>query len=664
MTFDARGFAVMRMYLGLVVFVVLCRRFPSRYLYMSGDGLLPSAIDSYSGVRPPPSFVSHLATHEQVDAFFAIGFVVALLFVVGLFTRVMSVALWLVVLSLTNRTYVLIAGGEILIGLITLYAMFAPLAMRFSLDALRRRGGDAPRVRTVVSGTGLVFLAQWAIIYAVTSTAKHGDSWLEGHALSESVRTAYVASSFGSRFVDMPEGVDNFLTWSGLALELTLPFLLLSPFRTRVTRPVAAGLIFLLHFGILLLFDIGIFSYAMWVIVPLLVPSAVYDALEARMTNRPPSVAHHVGGRAVRIARATLVTLVIVGFAEYGAHRASTVGLAYARPAPYAALTRWLSFQQAWGMFAPTAPRLTDALVVAAITAEGEVVDPLQTALSGDVGVRTTVPAHLGPTHLDAMYQHRTQSFDPIERSRLTGLVRLIMRHPETTGRTGDRISRYRITRLFAPTRASLRRDPVPEARRHARALIGEAFSARAPIARVRGHFIHHPERALDGAIARRGTIGSSPLGAIFDSRCGALVFALERPTPVRTIVFSASTAATYHVFAGGRRPLEVLSSETEGHFRTHVLDVPGTTLDAIRVEAVAGPGLAAVSELMVFARPVPGLRERAAREVATDEPIVGLPDVPHYEPLIFGPAVGSVCAGGHRVIPPLRAAETAVPPF
>lgn len=665
MTFDARGFAVMRIYLGLVVFGELCRRFPSRYLYMSGDGLLPSAIESYSGTRAPPSLVSNLATHAEVDAFFAVGFVVTLLFALGLFTRVMGVALWLVVLSFVNRTYALVTGGEILIGLITLYATFAPLGTRFSLDALRRPSGDAPPVRTLVSGTGLVFVIQWAIIYGVTSIAKHGDSWLEGHALSESVRCAYVVSAFGARFVDMPERVDNFLTWSGLALEFSLPFLLLSPFRTRDTRALAAGLIFLLHFGILILFDIGIFSFAMWVIIPLLIPSAVYDALEARMTGRAPRPAHHVGGRALRVARAMLVTLVILGFAEFGVFRASTFGfVAYSRPALYGELARWLSFQQAWVMFAPNAPRLTDTVVVAAITEAGEVVDPLRRALSGDAGVHTTVPPHLGPTHLDAIYLHRTQSFDPIERSRLDGLVRLIMRHPEATGRPEDRIVRYRITRLFAPTRAALRRDPGPEARRHARALIGDASFARARIARVRGHFIHHPERAADDAIARRGTIGSSPLGAIFDSRCGALVFALEAPTTVHTIVFSASTAATYHIFVGGRRPLEVPSTQTEGHFRTHVLSVPGTTLDTIRVEAVAGPGLAAVSELMVFSRPVPGLRERASREVATDEPIVGLPEVPHYEPLIFGPAVGSVCAGGNREVPPLFAAETAVPAF
>ena len=38
-----------------------------------------------------------------------------------------------------------------------------------------------------------------------------------------------------------------------------------------------------------------------------------------------------------------------------------------------------------------------------------------------------------------------------------------------------------------------------------------------------------------------------------------------------------------------------------------------------------------------------------------------GLPAEPHYEPLIFGPAVGTYCAGALTEIPTMLAADTAL---
>lgn len=661
-TFDARGFAVFRIYLGVVIFGELLRRFPTRYLLFAGDGLFPPPLPNFETPRTHPTLLAFDASHLEVDLFFGFGLVVAALLMLGIATRVVAVLVWLVVVSMVNRTRPVMTGGEMLLLTTTLYAMFAPLAARWSLDARRAHAKGEPVARTLTSGTGFVFVLQWAIMYAVAGLSKNGPSWHEGHAISEALRTCYVAEPLGAALTLSPF-MDRALTWSSIVAELALPFLLLSPFRRKHALALAALVIFGLHLGIAVLMRVGVFSYAVWVILPLLAPSELYDAIETRLARRPVSLAHARSPRPVAALRVVFVLLALGSFIEYGTFRLSiaTRGF-YVRSEHLDALLKPFGITQHWTMFAPNPPRTSDVLVVSARTVDGRDVDPLRHAWSGVDAVRHAVPGYIDPNHIAGVYLSRSYPFDPLERSRLDGLTRLVRTHHERTGRAADRVVSYRVTRLFTPTQTPYRRDPRPVARRLLRSLLGEARAHVVPFASVHGRHVHQAARAGDGGIAPRNTDARSPLGAAFDSRCGELRFVLAREARVTTLLLSASDTASYEIRVGEGPPLRVFSrAEDTGHFRTHVLYAGGVRADRITVRATGGANVASVSELVVIEGSTPGLGMRVRNEPRAPGKPYGLPAEPHYEPLIFGPAVGTYCAGALTEIPTMLAADTAL---
>lgn len=661
-TFDARGFALLRVHFGCLLFFELLRRFPHRYLFMAGDGLLPAPVASYVDAEARPSLLSMSATHGEIDAFFFVGFVAAVLLVLGLWTRFASVAAWIVILSITNRTLAVVTGGEMLLSLIALYLIFAPTSLRYSLDAHFRHRDGSPPPRTVVSATGVVLLLQWAVIYATTGLAKHGPSWLEGHAVSESLRASHVVSPLGAMFADLPPLVDRALSWSTLVVEVTLPLLIITPWRRRGAHLLAAGIIFALHLGIAIFLSVGVFSYAMWTILPLLIPSDVYDTIERRVLRVPVSFVHVMPDRLRRVGGVVLVLAFVAGSVEFGLWMARRLNVAYTRPERLDFVVRSLSFSQNWALFAPNPPEYGRVLVIAARTREGREVDPLRYAFEGDDRVRRVVPPTLEPNHIVASYLNRVRDLGGTERSRLEGLARVIRDHPRRTGRPEDTIVSYRITSLSAPTRDHSRRDPRPDAAAHTRALLGAAHAHVVPIARVRGTFVYEPSRAGDGVLPPRGADGRTPLAAIFDSRCGAIELELAREARPAALVVSLSRGATFLIEGDGVRLARPRAHETETDMTTQVIALSGKPIRRLRVTAVDGPGIASVGEILVLEVDDPGVRARIAQEPVVRRPKQATRDLPLYEPVIFGPAVGSVCAGRMRTIPPMLAAETALP--
>src|SRR5205085_8870461 len=93
----------------------------------------------------------------QAGVFVAAG-LAALAMLVGWYTRLATIVLWVLVVSIEWRNPLLGGGGEILLRLLLFWAMFLPLDAWWSVDRARRREAPQPAVRVLSVPTAALFL--------------------------------------------------------------------------------------------------------------------------------------------------------------------------------------------------------------------------------------------------------------------------------------------------------------------------------------------------------------------------------------------------------------------------------------------------------------------------------------------------------------------------
>src|SRR5205823_3481451 len=200
--------------------------------------------------------------------------------------------------SVQHRALFMQNGGHVVVHIIAIWSAFLPLGDRFSIDALLRslrgRREATPGELRERRWTALFPLerrhlayfficANFAFIYWFNAIHKGGGTWREGSAVHYLLWQNRIATSFAG-FLRMhePFWLSPALTWGTLFIEFSLPFLILSPWQQRWTRPVAIFFIIGLHGSIAAMSTLGPFSYAMISFSLVLVPTETWEWLAAR----------------------------------------------------------------------------------------------------------------------------------------------------------------------------------------------------------------------------------------------------------------------------------------------------------------------------------------------------------------------------------------------
>jgi hypothetical protein len=128
----------------------------------------------------------------------ALGIVVAVLFTLGLFTRVMAVLAWFIAMSTVHRSLPALFGMDTMLAILLLYLMLGPAGDAFSLDSLLRRRRlikdalenhkplpDLAPQPTVGANIVLRLLQiHFCIMYFAAGTSKlQGPAWWNGTAI-------------------------------------------------------------------------------------------------------------------------------------------------------------------------------------------------------------------------------------------------------------------------------------------------------------------------------------------------------------------------------------------------------------------------------------------------------------------------------------------------
>jgi hypothetical protein len=142
---DPRGLAVLRIGLGGVLLADLYMR-TGRFeaLYTDG-GVFPRVfLEGPMGITAFP--LHQLSGALGWQAFlFGVSLVFALFLLFGRFTRIASVASWMLVVSMQSRQPAVLNFGDDIFRMALFWSMFLPLGARWSLDARRRPPASHPR---------------------------------------------------------------------------------------------------------------------------------------------------------------------------------------------------------------------------------------------------------------------------------------------------------------------------------------------------------------------------------------------------------------------------------------------------------------------------------------------------------------------------------------
>jgi hypothetical protein len=210
-----------------------------------------------------------------------------------------------------------------------------------------------------VPAAGLRFLQlQVAIIYLVTFFAKSGPTWHDGTAVYRALVNSDWQRGLAPWVAARPR-LCTALTYATLAIEGTIPLLLLSPWRPRLTRAIAVCAGLGLHMGIFLTMRIGIFCQVMPASYLVFVSGPMIDRVQTALRRRPRPVAPEpvepASRPSWRIAGARGVAVLAVPMALI---LTDQVFRAVGRltPRPVLGALMGIGQHQNWRMFAPDAP--------------------------------------------------------------------------------------------------------------------------------------------------------------------------------------------------------------------------------------------------------------------------------------------------------------------
>lgn len=540
-----RSLALYRACLGALAAYAILRRWIHWHVFYAADGVYPGAALSassepsgsfWAGVRGALSLLEGVLALQLV---FAITLAIALSFAFGVAMRFTRWLLFPAIFIVHMRAPGLLTGAE---GVMHHQALLAALLPWGALDK-RRRDASSPDagppdpsthelVRTWIHP---LILAQLALVYLITALTKSGEAWMSGMAVYRAFASPMHSTAFGGFLAEaLPMPALKAMNYGALLMEAALPFLLLTPFARRRAHALAALLMVALHGGILVTLEVGVFSAAMLVHLPLLWHPPRGE--RQKVLERP---------RQKRILEAALLVALLYLALARAAH--DNPAMSELPRLPLAASIERASSQlglaQLWQMFAPEPPAREKVLVVEAHTASGRVFDPWRAVARGEEAPLRRLERSSVDSRLFASYDFMLHS---AERA---WMAPYFSRWVLSQGDADDRVERFDAWFILASTESRARLIP-DEALDEALRAAPLALEGALQVHQLSSRGVWAPERAIDGMVAPEGTHSLSPIATPMSAGCPLMTLDLGEPRSPRSALIQA--AAVDHFYLEG----------------------------------------------------------------------------------------------------------------
>ncbi len=216
--------AAYRILQGLMILQVALSFAPDLYLWFGSPGIITQKTAAADAIARMNILTFFPESNEWVLIVWLTYILAAILFTIGYQTRLASIALFIIMVSFTNRNLYLYHAGDTFMRSIAFWLIFAPTNAVWSVDSYlkRRREKTAPYCPLISAWTWRALQFQMCLVYFSAFTAKTpGYYWGAGEA-------CYIASRFESLFrMPMLIGFDTvwisiLFTWGTLFVEFAL----------------------------------------------------------------------------------------------------------------------------------------------------------------------------------------------------------------------------------------------------------------------------------------------------------------------------------------------------------------------------------------------------------------------------------------------------------
>jgi hypothetical protein len=283
--FDLRSLAVFRIGLALVVMAELIMRSQALTAHYTDYGVLPRTVLIGKLLNPWYWSINLISGQPFVQGLlFIFAFLVSIALLVGYRTRIASLIIWVMIISIQNRNPNLIFAADDVLRAILFWAMFLPLGACYSVDS-SLNSSSKPLPKRVASGATFAFMVQLCFIYIWSALFKttSPDWWETGNAVYYALSFEQYSTGFAHFLVGFPLPFLIFITHVTLIFEWVGPLMIFIPFKNSFFRCVAIISFILLHIGFGLSFHLGILSYLCVFVWLAFVPSGVWDKLQKRV---------------------------------------------------------------------------------------------------------------------------------------------------------------------------------------------------------------------------------------------------------------------------------------------------------------------------------------------------------------------------------------------
>jgi hypothetical protein len=410
---DLAPVSAFRILFGVQLINWVWQLYPNLYAFFTDEGILPRR-DVLVQFFDRVTFLSLVSQTWQVTILWALALLIAILLTVGWRSRLMAFLAFVAVASFSWRDPLILDGSDFVFRLVPLWLTFTDCGARYSLDAMARRERREPTGRGFALPVRILEL-QIAWIYLATGLEKMaGTLWPGGVATWYSLQLEHTFGRAWAKPIATSLPLVTISTFWTLFVEHAFLFLAMLP--SKITRLIAVVIAASLHFGILVLMNVGNFPVIMLSALVLFLPpewvdrtmSLIERAVRARVRPRvlayADGVAHdvarqlappartraHAGSLERAVSAVALCVLALLAFATAVPRQLESV-----RPhGDLAALLRFLSVDQRWDMFSPDPAQSDGWMTMPAVLGDGEQIDLLTGGLPDDSSERYSDPLY------------------------------------------------------------------------------------------------------------------------------------------------------------------------------------------------------------------------------------------------------------------------------
>jgi len=269
----------MRIGIALIILTDLLIRGSDLSAHYTDEGLWPTNLIHNFGWK-----TGNWSLHELSGSFawalslFSLHFLFALFLLFGYKTKLATLLVWLLTISLHNRNLFVQQSGDDLLRLALFWGLFLPWNAYYSLDA--KNGVFSLKQNTLAN---LGYMCLISSVYFFTVSLKTSPEWrIEGSAIYYALSLEQLRLPIGDHLYQFPL-LMKMLTWFVFYLEIAIPILILWPSKKGNLRLIAFVLLLLFHIGIGFTIYVGLFFMINIVTGIGLIPKWVFDKLETKL---------------------------------------------------------------------------------------------------------------------------------------------------------------------------------------------------------------------------------------------------------------------------------------------------------------------------------------------------------------------------------------------